>query len=194
MLPPRLREEQGKLLHHNIIAKIQWEPQSPLTLKAGQWLGDATETGIQTAICIRDIKPMPPKLSVEAFRVLPKTRELLHHPIDFHGAQGNLVAIRIVTWSKSNQAFSDYNPEIPPKSPDKSWIYGKAPIVDLQWDPKDWKWQATKGFRETDFFKYSTKRGYNAQLATEGEDSQAIKELNFLRWAKKDQLRLHAFL
>ena len=48
----------------------------------------------------------------------------------------------------------------------KLWVYGSRPLVELEWDPGDFRWK--HGDKLCHFFEYSTKLGRTLQLQLDG--------------------------
>ena len=48
----------------------------------------------------------------------------------------------------------------------KLWVYGSRPLVELEWDPGDFRWKHDG--RLCHFFEYNTKLGHTLQLRLAG--------------------------
>lgn len=74
--------------------------------------------------------------------------------------------VRIIITTGHKNEVQGYNPTTPPGINERAWLYGKSPIIDLPWDPKDWSWKDMGDqLPLTNFFRYTTKRGYKIGLS-----------------------------
>lgn len=105
--------------------------------------------------------------------------EKLHcsNPDPQHVRQLRLEQVRVVIMAGLKQQVIEYNPLTQPKEHEIAWLYGTAPIINLPWDPVDWKWKRQGTLKEIPFFNYETKYGYKIGLQKIPATMKAMSEL-----------------